>query len=167
MKVVHGAIAHALELRKSFDVGLRPRAAKGYEPVPLHAIANDDVLDLDQDNAISQRNQSGITASVRRAGTENAPMKKIFLTVVLVVMCAACTTTTTGIDLTLAETPVRQSCPAFKSGSFAEDSARTYGKEQITTFRNESRFNCRCISREINSAPACQQVRRFVLGNIE
>jgi hypothetical protein len=85
----------------------------------------------------------------------------------LALLTAACTSTTSGIEMVVAESSVRQFCPAFKKGDFAQDSARTYGSEQITTYRNQSKFNCRCVSREINSTPRCKQVVRFVLGNIE
>jgi hypothetical protein len=74
---------------------------------------------------------------------------------------------TANINIVRAEAPVRKSCPAFKTGSFSSDSARSYGSEQITTFKNETKFNCRCVVKSAEQAPVCQQVRRFVLGDIE
>jgi hypothetical protein len=94
-------------------------------------------------------------------------MKTPFLALALLLLCGACTATTSGIAPDRADVSVRKSCPAFKSGPFTQDSARTYGDEQITTFKNGSRFNCRCLATQRDAMPACQQVRRFVLGNIE
>jgi hypothetical protein len=94
-------------------------------------------------------------------------MKNSLLALGLLLLCGACTATTSGIATDRAEISVRKSCPAFKTGLFQQDSARTYGNEQITTFQNGSRFNCRCLANQLTASPSCQQVRRFVLGNIE
>jgi hypothetical protein len=94
-------------------------------------------------------------------------MKSILAALVFALLCGACTTTTSGISTDRAEVSVRKFCPAFKTGAFTSDSARTYGNEQITTFQNGSRFNCRCLASQRDATPSCQQVRRFVLGNIE
>jgi starvation-inducible outer membrane lipoprotein len=94
-------------------------------------------------------------------------MKKGHFVIVIAMLVAACTTTTSAIDTQRADAFVRQSCPAFKTGVFKQDSARTYGTEQVTTFQNGSSFNCRCIAKAADQALSCQQVRRFVLGNIE
>jgi hypothetical protein len=75
--------------------------------------------------------------------------------------------TTASIPVARAEVSIRQACPAFRSGEFARDSSRTYGVEQITTFQNGSPFNCRCVVKTEGATPRCQQVRRFVLGDIE
>ncbi len=85
----------------------------------------------------------------------------------LLLACAACSNSTGSIQTDRAEAPVRQFCPAFRTGPFSLDASRSYGAEIITTFRNESRFNCRCVVKSAAQAPNCQQVRRFVLGNIE
>lgn len=86
----------------------------------------------------------------------------------LAILCASCNSTTTAsISEALAETPVRQSCPAFRAGPFVPEGARSYGGEQITTFRNDTNFHCRCIVKASGTAPSCSQVRRFTLGRIE
>ena len=83
-------------------------------------------------------------------------------------LCSACVPeTTASIAIARAEAPVRQFCPAFKTGDFSKDSARSYGTEQITTFQNGSPFNCRCIVKSVDQTPSCSQVRRFSLGVIE
>jgi hypothetical protein len=77
-------------------------------------------------------------------------------------LVSACTpVTTSSIDVARVESPIRQSCPAFRQGSFAPDAARTYGTEQITNFQNGSRFTCRCVVRDASSAPSCAQVTKF------
>ena len=55
-------------------------------------------------------------------------------------------TTTASISEALAETPVRQSCPAFRAGPFVPEGARSYGGEQITSFRNDTNFDCQLQS---------------------
>jgi hypothetical protein len=95
-------------------------------------------------------------------------MKNTISAAVLALLCAACVPgTTASIAVSRAEAPVRQFCPAFRAGAFSQDSARTYGAEQVTTFQNGSRFNCLCVVKSSADAPRCSQVRRFVLGNIE
>jgi hypothetical protein len=94
-------------------------------------------------------------------------LKKFAIVAALALACAACNASTQSIQPDRAETPVRKSCAAFKTGSFSSDSARSYGTEQITTFKNASQFNCRCVVKSAEQAPVCQQVRRFVLGDIE
>ncbi|MGL4636054.1 MAG: hypothetical protein ACRCWF_08745 [Beijerinckiaceae bacterium] len=94
-------------------------------------------------------------------------MKNVLGAMIVALLVSACTTTTSGIATSRADAQVRQFCPAFKTGAFSQDSARTYGAEQVTTFQNGSKFNCRCIAKALDQAPSCQQVRRFVLGNIE
>lgn len=94
-------------------------------------------------------------------------MKKPFVTAAIILLCVACQSATTSISESRAEASVRQSCPAFRSGPFSVDGARSYGTEQITTFKNASTFNCRCIARSAEQEPKCSQVRRFTLGNIE
>jgi hypothetical protein len=79
----------------------------------------------------------------------------------LALLLAACVSdSTASIDLGRAESPVRQSCPAFRTGPFTADAARTYGSEQITNFRNDSAFTCRCLVKSASAAPACSQVAR-------
>ncbi len=86
----------------------------------------------------------------------------------LALLCASCNATyTASISESVAEAPVRRSCPAFKAGPFVAEGARSYGGEQITTFRNDTTFHCRCIVRTSSEAPSCSQVRRFQLGRIE
>ncbi len=94
-------------------------------------------------------------------------MKHFVFVTALALACAACNTSTQGIQTSRAETSIRKACPAFKTGPFSNDAARSYGSEQITTFRNDSKFNCRCVVKSAEQAPVCQQVRRFVLGDIE
>jgi hypothetical protein len=86
----------------------------------------------------------------------------------LALLLASCNSlTTSSISDSRAEAPIRKACPAFKVGGFSAEGARTYGGEQITTFRNETNFHCRCIAKAADQAPSCSQVRRFSLGNIE
>ncbi len=85
----------------------------------------------------------------------------------LALLCVSCNTTTASISETRAEAPVRMSCPAFRAGPFVAEGSRTYGSEQITTFRNDTNFHCRCIAKAADQAPSCSQVRRFKLGRIE
>jgi hypothetical protein len=94
---------------------------------------------------------------------------KRFLTVgALALLAASCNNTfTQGISESRAEAPIRRFCPAFRNGSFAADMSRSYGAEQITTFRNETSFHCRCIAKTADEAPVCSQVRRFSLGRVE
>jgi hypothetical protein len=92
---------------------------------------------------------------------------RILIGFALAALLAACTqTTTSSIPVERVEAQVRQACPAFRQGTYSVDSARSYGSEQATTFKNESNFNCRCIARDAASAPTCRQVRRFVLGTL-
>jgi hypothetical protein len=92
---------------------------------------------------------------------------RFFAAFAVAALCTACNTTTASISTSRAEAPIRQFCPAFRSGEFAAEGARTYGTEQITTFRNASNFHCRCIVKSAGAAPVCQQVRRFSLGRID
>lgn len=94
-------------------------------------------------------------------------MKRLFAAAALALLCASCNASTAGISETRAETPVRQACPAFRRGVFMAEGARTYGSEQITTFRNDSAFHCRCIVKSESETPSCSQVRRFSLGRID
>ena len=95
-------------------------------------------------------------------------MKLLLSAFAIALFGAACTPdTTASIAIARAEAPVRQFCPAFKTGDFSKDSARSYGTEQITTFQNGSPFNCRCIVKSANQTPSCSQVRRFSLGVLE
>ncbi len=94
-------------------------------------------------------------------------VKNPFAAAAIILLCAACQTATTSISESRAEASIRKFCPAFRSGPFAVDGARTYGTEQITTFKNASTFHCRCIARSAEQEPKCSQVRRFTLGNIE
>jgi hypothetical protein len=96
-------------------------------------------------------------------------VKKIFCLLAVAVLAAGCNSsgTTASIAVDRADGPVRKACPAFRKGEFAPDSSRTYGVEQITTFQNGSAFNCRCVVKASDATPNCQQVRRFVLGDIE
>jgi hypothetical protein len=82
-------------------------------------------------------------------------------------LAAACVSSTASIDISRAEAPVRQSCPAFRAGPFTADAARTYGAEQITNFSNGSRFSCRCVVKVAGEAPSCAQVARFSAIRIE
>ncbi|MFM9975646.1 MAG: hypothetical protein ACKVON_13860 [Beijerinckiaceae bacterium] len=93
-------------------------------------------------------------------------MKHTICALALALLCAACNTisTTASIETTRAEIPVRNACPAFKTGNFSSESARTYGIEQITNFKNDSQFNCRCIAKTLNATPTCSQVRRLRPG---
>jgi hypothetical protein len=81
----------------------------------------------------------------------------------LALLCGACVSSTSSIDISRAEEPIRQFCPAFKSGSFSPDSSRTYGSEQVSTFQNGSPFNCRCLVKAQDQTPSCQQVRRLLV----
>jgi hypothetical protein len=91
---------------------------------------------------------------------------KLAMAAALVLLCAGCnaTSTTASIGMDRAEIPVRQACPAFRTGSFSTEAARTYGIEQITNFRNDSPFSCRCIAKTLSAAPVCSQVRRLRPG---
>jgi hypothetical protein len=93
---------------------------------------------------------------------------RFFAAVTLAAVAAACTqTTTASIPIERVEAQVRQFCPAFRQGEFSVDSARTYGGEQVTTYKNGSTANCRCIARDSTSSATCKQVRRFTLGNLD
>jgi hypothetical protein len=95
-------------------------------------------------------------------------MLRLFGAGALALLCASCNASyTASISETLAEAPVRQSCPAFRAGPFVAEGARSYGAERITTFRNDTNFHCRCILKAATDAPSCSQVRRFQLGRIE
>jgi hypothetical protein len=86
----------------------------------------------------------------------------------LALLLAACVPqTTASIDIARAEAPVRQFCPAFRTGTFQADAARSYGGEQITNFQNGSRFTCRCVSKEPGQVPRCDQVARFGAIRVE
>jgi hypothetical protein len=93
-------------------------------------------------------------------------MKHAIGAALFALLCAACTAagTTTSIDLARAEIPVRNACPAFRTGQFSSEAARTYGVEQITNFRNDSQFNCRCIAKALNATPSCSQIPRLRPG---
>jgi hypothetical protein len=92
---------------------------------------------------------------------------KLFAGAALALLVAGCVDTTASIDITRAESPIRQFCPAFRTGPFAADAARTYGTEQITNFSNNSRFTCRCVVKSAGQTPACQQVARFGAVRVE
>ena len=95
-------------------------------------------------------------------------VKRLLAAASLALLCASCNAThTASISETRAEAPVRRFCPAFRTGPFVAEGARSYGAEQITTFRNDSSFHCRCIAKAADQAPTCNQVRRFSLGRIE
>jgi hypothetical protein len=94
-------------------------------------------------------------------------MKYAFAAALALLVSACVPETTASIDIVRAETPVRKFCPAFRSGPFAADAARTYGDEQITNFTNASTFACRCVAKDAGGAPACQQVRRYNAVRIE
>lgn len=80
----------------------------------------------------------------------------------LALLVSACSPeTTASIDIARAESPIRKACPAFRTGDFKPDAARTYGSEQITNFQNGSRFTCRCVVRNASSAPSCAQVAKL------
>jgi hypothetical protein len=87
-------------------------------------------------------------------------MRYAFAAAVALLLAACVPQTTASIDIARAEAPVRQSCPAFRSGPFTADAARTYGGEQITNFRNASRFACTCVAKVQGVAPSCRQVAR-------
>jgi hypothetical protein len=88
-------------------------------------------------------------------------VKNLICASALALMCVSCNSTTASISETRAEAPIRQACPAFRSGSFTSAAARTYGAEQITTFQNSSNFQCRCIVKSADQPPVCNQVRPF------
>ena len=94
-------------------------------------------------------------------------MKMVVSAILVALFCAACNATTASIPVERADASVRKFCPAFRKGPFVQDSARTYGSEQVTTFQNGSRFNCRCLVKDSSESPRCNQVRKFVLGDIE
>jgi hypothetical protein len=85
----------------------------------------------------------------------------VFATALALLLSACVPETTASIDIARAEAPVRKFCPAFRSGAFTADAARTYGSEQITNFQNGSRFTCRCVSKGSGAAPTCDQVAKF------
>lgn len=91
-------------------------------------------------------------------------MKYAFAAALALLVSACSSTTTTSIDVSRAEAVVRKACPAFRSGSFAADAARTYGTEQITNFGNGSRFTCRCVAKDSGAAPSCSQFVRHGTG---
>ncbi|MGL4242564.1 MAG: hypothetical protein ACRCTI_15750 [Beijerinckiaceae bacterium] len=88
-------------------------------------------------------------------------MKHVLAAALALLLAACVSDTTASIDAARAEAPVRQSCPAFRSGAFTADAARTSGAEQITNFQNGSRFTCRCVAKSQSVAPSCQQVAKF------
>jgi hypothetical protein len=88
-------------------------------------------------------------------------MKYAFAAAVALLVAACTPETTASIDIARADSVVRTSCPAFRQGAFAPEASRTYGTEQITNFRNGSRFACRCVVKDAGSAPACAQVAAF------
>jgi membrane-bound lytic murein transglycosylase B len=89
-------------------------------------------------------------------------VKNLICAAALALLCASCNSiTTASISESRAEAPIRQACPAFRSGIFTSAAARTYGAEQITTFQNGSNFQCRCIVKSADQAPVCNQVRPF------
>jgi hypothetical protein len=95
-------------------------------------------------------------------------VKRLLVAAALALLLTSCNSlTTASISETRAEAPVRKACPAFRVGEFTAEGARSYGGEQITTFRNDTNFHCRCIAKAADQAPSCNQVRRFSLGNIE
>jgi hypothetical protein len=94
-------------------------------------------------------------------------MKYTFAAAVALLVSACVPETTASIDIARADSPVRSFCPAFRSGAFAPDAARTYGSEQITNFQNGSRFTCRCVVKDAGSAPSCAQVARLGPVRIE
>jgi hypothetical protein len=83
-------------------------------------------------------------------------------------LLAACMPeTTASIAINRAEAPVRQFCPAFRAGTFAVQSSRTYGAEQITMFENGSGVACRCVVSNATDTPRCAQVARSRVIRIE
>jgi hypothetical protein len=94
-------------------------------------------------------------------------VKHFIIVTALALACASCNASTQSIQADRAEVSVRKACPAFKTGAFTSDSSRSYGSEQITTFKNASKLNCRCVVKSADQTPSCKQVRRFVLGDIE
>jgi hypothetical protein len=93
---------------------------------------------------------------------------RILAAAALALLCAACNTThTVSISESRAEASVRLACPAFRAGPFVAEGARSYGAEQITTFRNDTAFHCRCLAKTAEQAPTCSQVRRFTPGRIQ
>jgi len=95
-------------------------------------------------------------------------VQRLTFAAALALLCASCNAThTASISESRAEAPIRLSCPAFKAGAFAAEASRSYGGEQITTFRNDTNFHCRCIAKTEDQTPSCRQVRRFTLGRID
>jgi hypothetical protein len=88
-------------------------------------------------------------------------VKNLLLAGALALFCTSCNSTTSSISEARAEAPIRQACPAFRTGNFSSAAARTYGAEQITTFQNGSNFQCRCIAKTADQLPVCNQVRPF------
>jgi hypothetical protein len=94
-------------------------------------------------------------------------VKKLFCAAALAILCASCNTTTATISETRAEASIRKACPAFRTGSFTTAVGRTYGAEQITTFQNASRFQCRCLAKSESEVPTCNQVRPFSASQLQ
>jgi hypothetical protein len=94
-------------------------------------------------------------------------VNKLFCAAALALLCVSCNATTTAISETRAEASIRKACPAFRSGSFTTAAGRTYGTEQITTFQNASRFQCRCLAKSQNEVPVCTQVRPFSASQLQ
>ncbi|MGL4575708.1 MAG: hypothetical protein ACRCV9_13075 [Burkholderiaceae bacterium] len=93
-------------------------------------------------------------------------MNRFYIVSAAALLLGACNQTTASISVDRADASVRRFCPAFRVGVYTNDASRTYGTEQITTYRNESRFNCRCVVKTVNDKPACAQVKRFTLGDL-
>ncbi len=94
-------------------------------------------------------------------------MKYAFAAALALLASACVSDTTASIDTARAEAPIRKFCPAFRTGAFTADAARTYGTEQITNFRNGSRFSCRCVSKGPGLTPTCDQVASYGPVRIE
>ncbi len=89
------------------------------------------------------------------------PVKNSIFAFAFALLCASCNSTTSGISESRADPQVRKACPAFRMGGFSSASARTYGTEQVTIFKNGSRFECRCIVKSAEGLPVCNQTRSF------
>jgi uncharacterized lipoprotein YajG len=93
---------------------------------------------------------------------------KLLISAAAVLLLAACMPeTTASIAINRAEAPVRQFCPAFRAGTFAVQSSRTYGAEQITMFENGSGVACRCTVSNATDTPRCAQVARSRIIRLE
>jgi hypothetical protein len=94
---------------------------------------------------------------------------KLPIAALFALLLAACMPeSTASISINRAEAPVRQFCPAFRSGgAITVQSSRTYGSEQITMFDNGSGVACRCTVSSATDTPRCAQVARSRVIRIE